>query len=77
MEEIQSRALQFAIAAGLKPQMAYTVRQTALLPAHAVMIPTVRVQTQKVVAAPRTRGDDPFTGKSALNNLLCSPHTRG
>ena len=30
MEEIQSRALQFAIAAGLKPQMAYTVRQTAL-----------------------------------------------
>ena len=30
MEDIQSRALQFAIAAGLKPQMAYTVRQTAL-----------------------------------------------
>ena len=31
--------------------MAYTVRQTALLPAHAGMIPTVRVQTQKVVEA--------------------------
>ena len=30
MEEVKSRALQFAIAAGLKPQMAYTVRQTAL-----------------------------------------------
>lgn len=30
MEDIKSRALQFAIAAGLKPQMAYTVRQTAL-----------------------------------------------
>lgn len=29
MEEIQSRAPQFAIAAGLKPQMAHTVRQTA------------------------------------------------
>lgn len=30
MEEIQSRALQFAKAAGLKPQIAYTVRQTEL-----------------------------------------------
>ena len=30
MEEIESKALQFAIAAGLTPQVADTVRQTAL-----------------------------------------------
>lgn len=30
MKEIESTALKFAIAAGLKPQIAYTVKETAL-----------------------------------------------
>ena len=48
-----------------------------LLPAHAGMIPVIWAQSSKVMAAPRTRGDDPRLVANYARQIVCSPHTRG
>ena len=50
---------------------------SALLPARAGMILSRYNVESIVVAAPRTRGDDPSTPTMSLDVSACSPHARG
>ncbi len=49
----------------------------SLLPARAGMVPARSASATWRVAAPRTRGDGPSTGKTTSKRPPCSPHARG
>ena len=49
----------------------------SVLPAHAGMIPQVRVEQRDRHGAPRTCGDDPFHAATIPILIQCSPHMRG
>ena len=51
--------------------------RTALIPAHAGVIPTMKTFTIEEVTYPRARGGDPTTRHGLLVGRLLSPRTRG
>ncbi len=50
---------------------------TAVLPAHAGMVPVRRPGSEATVGAPRARGDGPGKLTARIRDAVCSPRTRG